>query len=131
MWGKEIIRMGSRWKIGDGESVFVGSDKWLPHTYSFTLSDPPFIPDDMRVVELKLLGGKWNKELIRAMFARDDAEAILGIPESESGIEDVMRWHYSKDGEYSVKSGYRVAMTVSSMACSSNPRAYADWWERL
>ena len=74
------------------------------------LSDAPPIPDEMRVSELRDVRGAWNIPLITAMFSLEDVDAILSIPESRGGGPDILRWHFTKDGEYSVKSGYMVAM---------------------
>ena len=29
-----VVRLGSRWRIGDGKSVMIRGDKWLPDLYS-------------------------------------------------------------------------------------------------
>lgn len=111
--------------------MLVDADRWIPHSHNFSLTDPPFVPDDMRVAELKNNRGSWNEALVRAMFSSDDAKAILGILESSVGVADVIRWYYSKDGEYSVNSGYRVAMSICSVASSSTPLANSGWWNSL
>ena len=89
----------------------------------------------MTVAELKHNDGKWNEALVRAMFIRDDAEAILAIPESEEGLPDKLCWHFSKDGEFSVKSGYRLAMAASPIdrnrASSSSSEPTSAWWKTL
>ena len=131
MWGKEILDGGARWKIGDGESVLVRKDRWIPHSHRFSLIDPHFIPENMRVAELKNLDGSWNEALVRAMFGLEDAEAILSIPGSLSGAADVIRWHYTKDGEYSVKSVYRVAMSRSPLSSASTYSSSSSWWNAL
>ena len=120
-WGREIIQSGSRWRIGDGESVLVMGDSWVPRDRPATWIDPPWIPPNMRVAELMRLDGSWDVDLITAMFGAEDAAAILSIPCGGEGIPDVRRWHFTENGEYSVKSGYRVAMErVSTPAASSS-----------
>ena len=86
--------------------MFVIKDKWIPRPSSFSLLNPPFIPDNMRVAELKNNNGEWNEALVRAMLDNDDAEAILAIPTSGEGQPDVLRWHFSKDGEKRVSCRY-------------------------
>ncbi|KAF4396902.1 hypothetical protein F8388_004870 [Cannabis sativa] len=50
--------------------------------------------------------GEWDEEFVRAVFNPTNAELILQMATSECDIEDKILWHYSKDGEYSVRSGY-------------------------
>ena len=60
--GKKIISSSARWKVGDGESISVVGDKWIPRPPSFTLTDPLPIPKDMKVSELKTHRGEWDVE---------------------------------------------------------------------
>ena len=46
---------------------------------------------------------KWNEALVRDMFGREDADAILAISESREGTADVLRWHFTENGEYTGK----------------------------
>ncbi|KAK3221489.1 hypothetical protein Dsin_008514 [Dipteronia sinensis] len=41
-------------------------------------------------------------------FLVDDADTILSIPTSSCSKEDVLCWHFTQDGEYTVKSDYKV-----------------------
>lgn len=47
-------------------------------------------------------------------FHREDAEAILRIPLSQSNIPNSLVWLPNKDGVYMVKSGYFIARGLSS-----------------
>ncbi|KAL6998767.1 hypothetical protein U1Q18_043543, partial [Sarracenia purpurea var. burkii] len=49
--------------------------------------------------------GRWNSQAIRSMLPLD-ADLIEAIPLSVQNNEDVLVWHYSKDGRYSVRTGY-------------------------
>lgn len=64
-------------RVGDGKSVVVYSDKWLPRPHTFKLVSPKLLPEDMRVAELIDRGGCWNEQLIRQKFLPVDAELIL------------------------------------------------------
>ena len=51
--------------------------------------------------------------LIREMFSRDDAEAIIRIPLSKRDVPDSIVWLPNKDEVYSVKSGYGIARLLT------------------
>ncbi|KAF4404808.1 hypothetical protein G4B88_006194 [Cannabis sativa] len=109
MWGKKIIQAGYRWRIGNGYSVRVLDDPWLPRPVTFKIYDKPPLPDHLHVIDLKKGNGEWDEEFVRAVFNPTDAELILQMATSECDIEDKILWHYSKDGEYSVRSGYLMS----------------------
>lgn len=38
---QEIIRKGSRWRVGDGESIMICKDNWLPDPHNSKVISPP------------------------------------------------------------------------------------------
>ncbi|KAL5580292.1 hypothetical protein UlMin_012734 [Ulmus minor] len=55
----------------------------------------------------------------------------VGIPVGYLEHEDTLIWHHTRDGEYSVKSGYKTALSLDDMAECSNPQAVNKWWKSL
>lgn len=51
----------------------------------------------------------WNESLIRRIFNLEEANAILSIVFGCNSNPNRLIWHYTPDGEYSTKSGYRIA----------------------
>ncbi|KAK1563015.1 hypothetical protein Q3G72_020842 [Acer saccharum] len=75
--------------------------------------------------------GKWNEPLIRRNFLPDEAELILSIPLSALSKRDLVLWHFDKNGIFSVKSAYRVAISAMrrfEASCSSGPHPR---WKKL
>ncbi|XP_008392737.1 uncharacterized protein [Malus domestica] len=58
--------------------------------------------------------GSWKKELVLNYFEEEEAKLILGLPISLDGCHDKLIWHYSRNGEYTVRSGYGVAMDLQA-----------------
>ncbi|KAL5733341.1 hypothetical protein ACOSQ2_033033 [Xanthoceras sorbifolium] len=84
------------------------------------------------VASLKTASGAWNSELVRSSFAPIDADCILSLPTSMRSCPDKLLWHYSKDGKYSVKSGYWLASSLAQDgASSSSSSAGSSWWKFL
>ncbi|KAL0458057.1 UNVERIFIED_CONTAM: hypothetical protein Slati_0432900 [Sesamum latifolium] len=62
---------------------------------------------EAKVSELLDENGEWKVDLLHTVFLPEYAEAILGITRSLGG-QDSIRWHYERNGRYSVKSAYHL-----------------------
>lgn len=51
----------------------------------------------------------WNEELLYQLFSEKECLSIQKIPVSSLGLTDKLIWHSTKNGQYSVKSGYKLA----------------------
>ncbi|TXG65923.1 hypothetical protein EZV62_007198 [Acer yangbiense] len=98
--------MGLRRRIGDGKSTFIYRDRWVPRLSTFKVSSPPVFDENSTVDLLLRDRGSWDIPLVRQSFFEEEAEAILSLPLSNSGLDDSFLWHFGKFGDYSVKSGY-------------------------
>ncbi|KAK6163630.1 hypothetical protein DH2020_000494 [Rehmannia glutinosa] len=52
---------------------------------------------------------EWNVEFVRRNFDTEDASLILGIPLPRCDRDDQLVWHFTRNGKYSVKTGYHLA----------------------
>ncbi|KAK7287076.1 hypothetical protein RIF29_00094 [Crotalaria pallida] len=104
---KDIIEVGSIWKVGDGKQIHIWEHKWIP-----TLSDG--IPHSgmdrcqniMWVSDLiNPLTCSWDRSLIYHIFSQEDAAHITRIQLRRSIQTDKLIWNLSKDGLYTVRSG--------------------------
>jgi hypothetical protein len=50
----------------------------------------------------------WDEELLHNLFWSVDVQRILNIPLSRRGVEDVVSWHFNRNGIFSVKSAYHI-----------------------
>ncbi|KAK2656774.1 hypothetical protein Ddye_009826 [Dipteronia dyeriana] len=77
--------------------------------------------------------GAWNVPLIRQLFLEVDAFAILSIPTFATQAVDTLCWHYTADGNYSVKNGYKLGNELEYLnkASSSGLGLLESWWKTL
>ncbi|KAL5551246.1 hypothetical protein UlMin_001422 [Ulmus minor] len=98
-WGREIIELGSCWRVGSGDSISVTKDRWIPNQNAFKLLDPPPLPRDFWVSELRTPSGSWDSIFIRNLFGAEVTHDIPSIPVASLDHEDVLIWHHARDGE--------------------------------
>ncbi|XP_058768296.1 uncharacterized protein LOC131642024 [Vicia villosa] len=79
---------------------------------------------DLLLPEVK----QWDVGKVNLLFDHVGAEAILRVPLLEEVVEDRLVWQEERNGEYSVKSGYRLWRSVQS-----NSRQYGSEgnWKNL
>ncbi|PRQ29312.1 hypothetical protein RchiOBHm_Chr5g0012551 [Rosa chinensis] len=63
-------------------------------------------PIEAKVSWLMSLDGNWNLELLCNCFTENEVALILSIPIPNYHIKDKLIWHFSRNGVYTVKSGY-------------------------
>ncbi|KAK6151721.1 hypothetical protein DH2020_014356 [Rehmannia glutinosa] len=103
----------------------------------FQILTPPRVwPNDLRICELihEDYAG-WNVAKLRDVQS-NEVEAILSIPLVSNARKDKIMWHYTKNGIYSVKTGYRVAKQAQGLSCDSTSSSGNDckiwrWMWRL
>ncbi|XP_050211971.1 uncharacterized protein LOC126662130 [Mercurialis annua] len=111
LWGRELLIQGLRWQINDGSTLNYFKEPWIPGNY-------PFLPK-ARTTQQQTTGvisdlinqttRNWKTSMILEIFAQDDARTILALPLSYWPHPDKLIWHHTRDGNYTVKSGYHIA----------------------
>ncbi|KAK2374463.1 hypothetical protein QL285_075423 [Trifolium repens] len=108
----EAFNMWLWWRIGGGDKIRVMSDPWLRgNKERWILSPQPegvynlFVRDPM-VDNYKA----WNIAKVRTLFPDQVAERFIATPLIGSIYEDKMVWEGERNGLYSVKSSYKLAM---------------------
>uniref|UniRef100_A0A803QBW0 Reverse transcriptase domain-containing protein n=1 Tax=Cannabis sativa TaxID=3483 RepID=A0A803QBW0_CANSA len=95
-------------KIGNGKETSIWFDPWVPsaNRCPTPLMDATngvawvnqFMDDNLR----------WNEEMIRRWFAREDATAILNIQLPEEDTKDDWLWLGDSSGEFTIRSACRI-----------------------
>ena len=107
--GREALQAGLVKRVGDGSSISIWEDKWIPSTIKMS---PLLCPANTMVQTVNELidplSWTWRTEQVREIFITPDAAAILNIPLRHGGGEDFYAWAFEKSGIYSVKSAHRA-----------------------
>ena len=118
--GRDVIKKGLRWRVGNGSEIGIYQDNWLPDPHlNRVLSSPEFLGMDAKVaVLIDGVNRSWLCEVIDNLFLPHEAKMIKSIPISLVECDDKIFWPLTANGEYSVKTGYRL---LSQLAASDIP----------
>ena len=129
---RQVIDLGSGWRIGDGQSVRIQDDRWLPKIPAARLVSPSAtLPPDAKVSELiNEDTHAWRAALIGSEFLPHEATTILGIPLSSQNVPDKQVWFLTPNGDYSTRSAYHLLSNVERSkrpSCSNLEKSHRLW----
>ena len=117
-----------RWRIGNRRSISIYRDNWILRPSTFKPYSTPKMSHDATVAELIDKENSWKTEVIHGNFLKVDADEILSIPLPRREMEDSVIWHYDKQGRFSVKSGYQVALNMKFPDLPSCSNSRGNTW---
>ncbi|PNT60993.1 hypothetical protein BRADI_5g08864v3 [Brachypodium distachyon] len=131
----DLLKKGYVWRIGNGRSVDIWRDNWLPRG-NFRVSGRASQTRLRRVSDLiDPANHRWNEDLIRHVFYPHDADAILLLKLPETPQDNVLAWVPDKTGSFTVRSAYQLAMdcvTEEREGCSSaSPSGERKLWSTI
>ena len=107
---REVVRKGACFIIGDGESVDVWLDPWVPWIDGFTPSpkDKSIVQSEMKVAQLIDQDHRaWRTAIALDTFNPISANVILSIPIPARPSPDKLMWIPDSKGLFSVKLAYK------------------------
>ncbi|XP_061999224.1 uncharacterized protein LOC133716539 [Rosa rugosa] len=129
---REFLRQSSYWQIGDGNTVNIWSDCWLPGVQDFKPMDNSIAANEVQQVsDLMIQAGLWNTSLIRRLFPLTEADAILSLPLSSRYVDDRVVWRLEKNGRFSVKTAYRFDFATSNARSPFHLSVGVALWKKL
>ena len=132
---REVVKNGTVWRIGDGNSVGIREDKWLPdQCYRKVTSPLPSIPPDSKVSYLIDTNTReWKVDLIKQAFVPQEAEKILSIPLSIRLPPDQLIWSINPSDKFTTRSAYRLLASnaLANNPSSSNSGPQKSFWRGL
>ena len=132
---RDVIREGMVWRIGNGQSIKIREDKWLPvQSNRSVISSLPSIAPETKVSSLinpELRG--WNSSLVNQLFLPHEATVICGMPLSIRLPPDKIIWGLTPSGMFTTKSAYKLLVSRNStnLAGTSSAENQKLFWRSL
>jgi hypothetical protein len=132
---KRVVEEGMLWRIGDGETVKIWKDQWLPPPLTTLIHSPHHSLDANSKVSALIdrTSGWWNTQLLQVNFREDEIARICCICPSPIQAPDTLIWKGTSNGQFSVKSAYFMEQfrKRQSMGESSGSREEEAFWQKL
>jgi hypothetical protein len=132
---RSLLSHGLLWRVGDGKSIKIWGDRWLPTPITHSVQSPPKIigPESMVNVLIDQNRGCWKQELLVEIFTSEEARVIENIPLSPCLSKDIQFWKASRNGIFTVRSAYHLGKELidSSSAQSSRGGVEKGFWKDL
>lgn len=131
---RDVLKRGCRWRIGDGKSVGIWQDFWLPRQSTPQVLSPPleFLSEARVEILIEESERKWNHGLIDGIFTEKEAKLIKSLPLSQTAPEDSIFWPHTNNRVYTSKSRYRVLkQEASTEAANTHPEVGKNLWHSI
>ena len=129
----ELLKKGIIWRVGGGQDIRIWRDRWLPREPSRQPISLQGTCRLRRVAELLDGEGSWRMDLLRRYFLPADVDIITSIRTSTRVTEDIIAWAPERNGIFTVRSAYRLAMDErerpSASATSRAPDGRRAIWK--
>jgi hypothetical protein len=132
---RELLKEGLQWRVGDGKSIKIWGDKWIPRPTTYAIqSFSSLMLRDARVAELiDQRTRSWKVALIKDNFSEQEVGLICNIPISRYGGPDRVIWRPSSTGSFTVRSAYYLEMEKLTRRWGEGSRSsgYDPLWKIL
>ena len=102
MAAQDIVQKGRQWQVGNGRSIMIWKNKWLPSPSTYEVVSPVnYILEDSRVAKLiDEEKGAWKINLVSNIFFPHEADLICGIALCANLPEDKQVWALTKQWSF-------------------------------
>ena len=118
--------------VGDGGTIRIWKDKRL--LGDLLNSDQDNEKEETVNMLIDPTSKQWDIEKLKNAIPPQAAIQACQIPISYTGISDKFLWPYTKDAQYSVKTGYHIAhedLSIDKEASSSHQQFPASFWHSM
>jgi hypothetical protein len=109
LFGRELLQKVLCWGVGNGESIKIAKDKWIPNFLPGTFSTLEPIPKNANVNLFLDENGAWDMDTIRYFFTEEMADIIQRIHIRRY----FSSWPHARFGIYTARSASNLAKTNS------------------
>jgi hypothetical protein len=119
---KPLVENGVGWRVGNGASIKIWGDAWLPPPYTRLLQPPigELRPEAWVEALIDLDLGGWNLDLLHRLFAPEDVACIGSVVISPLGQLDKLIWTGMHSGIFSVKSACHMEVKRKAQEIGEN-----------
>ena len=104
-----VIEKGAIWRVGSGQMIDVWHHRWQLDLNHSKIISPNANNDVSRVCDLFLPGTRtWDPRRLASCFLPWEADMVRKIQVCADGEGDILIWPLTANGDYSVKSAYRM-----------------------
>uniref|UniRef100_A0A803PAY0 Reverse transcriptase domain-containing protein n=1 Tax=Cannabis sativa TaxID=3483 RepID=A0A803PAY0_CANSA len=126
LWGRELLKDGLIWKVGNGQNIRTLQDSWIPDLRTLRFKGNSSPPSD-KVNFFINSNGSWDLNRLAIYFDHDIVANILKVPIGGHDKNDFLIWKGDPSGLLTVKSAYHLINTSSLPPSSSNTNFYNRW----
>jgi len=125
---RELLSHGLLWRVGNGQSINVWTDRWIPRPITYSIQSPLRILGQQAVVEdlIDQRQGSWKSDLIHEVFMHEEAKILENIPLSPCLPLDRLIWKETKDGKFTVQSAYHIGKSLAVISGGQSSFAIKD-----
>lgn len=130
---RSLIMKGARKLVGDGASIDIWQDPWVSKLPNFHVLSPRNSDENgINVVRDLIEEGKWNTTLLHSLFSNWEVSAILQEFIPEFPTQDEWTWTCTKNGVFSVRSAYYLALRERDKEGTSTSAGHGHTlWQKL
>ena len=116
LFARRLVEKEARWRVGDGKSIRIFHDSWLPNSSDGKVASPQnsLALDSTVDTLIDAQTGWWNTHLIDLCFYPPEVALIKSLPLCTVSQPDILIWPKENSGTYLVKSGYKSLMEVDT-----------------
>ena len=124
---KDIIKEGSRWRVGDGRTIEVPTQKWLSHK-PIILGDTRPIMYVRDLIDSSTM--QWGRKKILWLVCSQDSNGNTLLRTLE---HDTLNWTENTNNVFTVKSAYREVLRMKERSRIEHSTAGQDrhHWKKI